>query len=207
MRHHGGRGHLHQNNVIQANLVEGVLQREAALDLVRLDHRRQHGAHGERRLSGRYRGARKPVGDGENAAQVVRRMAPLGSQPGVVEVEPANHGADVEGGLHRVELKGCARNLGAVGHNRSGHDRAQQFGAGRILECFQTAAQRIDQAIARGGVGQFALDGVVADVIGNVDQYLVIRRAFPTGVYGHSIRNPSRLVCSRGTNGRSSGPV
>src|ERR1700730_14156388 len=114
-------------------------------------------------------------------------MAPLRSQPGVIEVEPANHGSDVEGGLYRVELKRGTRDLGAVGHNRSGHDGAQEFRTGRIFERFQTAAKRIDQAIARGGVSQFTLDGVVADIVGNVDEDLVIRRAFPAGVYGHSV--------------------
>jgi hypothetical protein len=60
-------------------------------------------------------GAGKPIGNGKNAAQIVRGVAPLGGQPGVVEVEPANHGADVERSLHRIELKSRAGHLGAVG--------------------------------------------------------------------------------------------
>ncbi len=178
LRDHSRRGDLDQHDVIEAHLVEGVLEREAALDLVGLDHRRQHVAHGQRGLPGC--GAGEPVGNGEDAAQVVGRVAPLGGQPGVVEVEPANHGADVEGGLNRVELKSRARYLGAVGHDGSRHDRAQQLGAGWILERLQAAAESVDQAVARGGVCQFALDGVAADIIGNVDENLVIGRAFPT---------------------------
>ena len=186
LRHHSGRGHLDQNHVVEANLVERVLEREAALDLVCLDHRRQHRAHGQRSLAAGNGSAGEPVGDGEDAAQIVRRVAPLGGQPGVVEIQPANHGADVEGGLNRVQLKRRARNFGAVGHDGSRHHRPQQLGAGRILKRLKAAAQRVDQAVARGGVSQFALDGVTANVIGNIDQNLVIRGTLPRGMDGHS---------------------
>ena len=49
--------------------------------------------------------ARQPVGRRQDAAEVVRRMAPFGGEPRVVEVEPADHRADVERGLDRVELE------------------------------------------------------------------------------------------------------
>jgi hypothetical protein len=58
---------------------------------------------------------REPVGGGEDAAQVVRRVAPFGGQPGVVEVEPADHGADVEGRLHRIELVRVPGTLAPLG--------------------------------------------------------------------------------------------
>ncbi len=51
LAHHGGGRDLDQNHVIEADFVEGVLQRNAALDLVRLDHGGQHIAHDERRLA------------------------------------------------------------------------------------------------------------------------------------------------------------
>ncbi len=146
--------------MVEANLIERVLECEAALDLVRLDHRRQHRAHSQRRVASGYSRAGEPVGDREDAAQVVRRVAPFGGQPGVVEVEPANHCADVEGSLNRVKLKRRAGNLRTVGHHGSGHDRAEQLGAGGILERLETAAEGIDQAVARRGISQFALDGV-----------------------------------------------
>ena len=98
---HGRRGHLDQHDVIEADLVERVLQRDAALDLVGLDHRGEHVAHGQRRLPSATAVRESQSADGEDAAEVVGRVAPLGGQPGVVEVEPADHGADVEGGLHR----------------------------------------------------------------------------------------------------------
>src|SRR5690606_5831302 len=117
--------------------------------------------------------AREPVGGGQDAAQVVRGVAPFGGQPGVVEVEPADHGADVEGGLDRVQLEGGAGDLGAVGHDGAGHDGAQQLGAGGVFQRLQAAAQGVDQAVAGGVVGQGAVDRVVQHIVHDVDQYLV----------------------------------
>ena len=53
-----GRGDAHQQHVIEAHAVEAVLEREHALDLVRLDHGGQHVAHGERLLAEQDRAAR-----------------------------------------------------------------------------------------------------------------------------------------------------
>ena len=166
----GGRGDLHQHNVVEADLVERIFERDAALDFMRLDHAGQHVFHRQRLLAGGDRIARQPVGSGQNAAEVVGRMTPFGGQPGVVEIEPADHRADVECGLHRVELELRARHLGAVRHDRARHDRAHQFGAGRIFQRFQTAAERVDQAVARGVVGDFGVDLVFGHVIDDVDQ-------------------------------------
>ncbi|KAG1430687.1 hypothetical protein G6F57_022995 [Rhizopus arrhizus] len=57
LRHDGGGRHLDQHDVVQPDFVEGVLQRDAALDLVRLDHAGQHVAHGQGRFAGGDRGA------------------------------------------------------------------------------------------------------------------------------------------------------
>ena len=59
--------------------------------------------------------AREPVGDAQDGAQVVGRMAPLGGEPGVVEIEEAHQAADVPGGLDRVQLVGRAGHPGAAG--------------------------------------------------------------------------------------------
>src|SRR2546422_8545534 len=48
--------------------------------------------------------SRQPIRDRQDRAEVIRRVAPLGGEPGVVEIEPADHGADIERRLHRVEL-------------------------------------------------------------------------------------------------------
>ena len=125
LRDDRGGGDLHQHDVVEADAVEAVLERDHALDLVRLDHRRQHVAHRQRRLAGGDRSARQPVGGREDAAQVVRRVAPFGGEPRVVEVEPADHRADVERRLHRIELERRARHLRAVRHDRARDDRAR----------------------------------------------------------------------------------
>src|SRR5690606_35521078 len=112
-------------------------------------------------------------GGGQDAAQVVRGVAPFGGQPGVVEVEPADHGADVKGGLDRVQLELGAGDLGAVGHNGAGHDGAQQLGAGRVVQRLQAAAQGVDQAVAGGLEGQGAVDLIVQHIVDDVDQDLI----------------------------------
>ena len=95
------------------------------------------------------RGARQPVGRREDAAEVVRRVAPLGGEPRVVEVEPADHRADVERGLHRIELERRARHLRPVRHDGARDDRPEELRARRIGKRLEAAAQRVDQAVAR----------------------------------------------------------
>src|SRR4051812_35475285 len=116
--------------MVEADAVEAVLEREHALDLVRLDHCREDVAHEEwlPRIPG------NPIRYRQDAAEVVRRMAPLGGEPGVVEVEPADHRADAEGRLYRIELKLRPGHLGAVRHHRAWHDGAEELGACGVLE-------------------------------------------------------------------------
>ena len=147
-RRHRGAGHPHQQHVVQPHAVEAVLQRDDALDLVGLDHGRQHVAHGDGAAVSRA--PVEVVGHRQDGAQVVRGVPPLGRQEGVVEVEPADHGADVERGLDRVQLPGGAGHPGASGHDRAGHHRPQQPGACRKLQRGQGAAQAVHQAQPRG---------------------------------------------------------
>ncbi|MNI30814.1 hypothetical protein D3C73_846730 [compost metagenome] len=171
--HHRGGRHLDQHHVVQADLVEGILQRDAALDFMRLDHAGQHVTHGQRGLAGGDSRARQPIGRGQDAAQIVGRVPPFGGQPGVVEIQPADHRADVERGLHGVKLERRAGHLGAVWHHGAGHDRPQQLLARRVFQRFQAAAQRVDQAVACGLVRQAALDLVVKNVVRDIDQDLI----------------------------------
>ena len=69
--HNGSRRHLDQHHVVEADFVEGIFKRDAALNLMRLDHRGQHLTHGQRRVARGESGARKPVGHGENTAKIV----------------------------------------------------------------------------------------------------------------------------------------
>jgi hypothetical protein len=55
----------HQDDVVEAHLVERVLECGHALDLVRLDHPGQQVAHRQRRLALGEVPARQPVGDRE----------------------------------------------------------------------------------------------------------------------------------------------
>ncbi len=138
-------------------------------------------------LPGGHGVARQPVGGGEDAAQVVRRVAPFGGEPGVVEVEPADHGADVEGGLHRVHLVGRAGHLRAVGHDGAGDDGPQHLGAGGVLEGLEAAAEGVHEAVAGGLVGLRALHLVLDDVVGDVDEDLVGLGADVADVGGHGV--------------------
>src|SRR5262249_58189992 len=93
--------------------------------------------------------------------------------PGVVEGEPADHRADVEGRLDRVELKLRAGNSGAVRYQGSRDDRPEQLGARGIRERLQATAERINQAVTSRLECFLALDRVAGDVVGDVDQDLV----------------------------------
>lgn len=128
------RSNLDQHHVVETDGVEGVLQRQHTLDLVGLDHALEHVADLEHLAvaevpSGAV-GARDPVGYGQDTAEVVGGVAPFGGQPAVVVVEPADHGADVEGAVYGVELVGGSGDAGAIGDDRAGHDGAEEFGAG-----------------------------------------------------------------------------
>ena len=82
-------------------------------------------------------------------------MAPLGGEPGVVVVEPADEGADVEGCLDGVELVGGAGDAGAVGDDgEAGNDRSEEPGAGGVFEGFEAAAKGVDEAVAGGVEGE-----------------------------------------------------
>src|SRR5688572_14353512 len=100
-------------------------------------------------------------------------MAPLRGKPGVVEVQPADHRADVEGGVHRVELELGARHARAIRHRGALDDRAEQLVAGRVFERLEAAAQRVHQAVARRGVRVVALYLEILRVAGNQRQDLV----------------------------------
>jgi hypothetical protein len=118
-------GHFDQHHVIESHPIEAVLERNDTLYFVGLDHAGQHVAHDERFPAGGDCIARCPVGSGQYAAQVVGRVTPLGGKPGVVEVEPADHGAQVERGADGIELIGRAGDLRAIWNDGARHDGPQ----------------------------------------------------------------------------------
>ena len=76
-------------------------------------------------------------------------MAPLGREPGVVEVEPADHRADVERRRDGLELVARARHARAARKLRAGHDGTEQLRARGEAERENAAAERVHEAVAR----------------------------------------------------------
>jgi hypothetical protein len=146
------RGNLDQNNVIKTDLVEGVLEGHATLNLVCLDHGFEDIPHGEdlavAQVSAIAVGSADPVCNGQNGTQVITGVAPLGSEPAVIEIEPSDHGTNVEGTEDRVELVGCTRNSCAVRNCGSRNDRAEQLGAVGELEGLETTSQGVKEDIS-----------------------------------------------------------
>ncbi len=166
----------------------------------------------------------RDLGERQNAAEVVRRMAPFRGQPGVVEVEPADHRADVERRLHRIELKLRPRNPRAVGDDGARDDRAEELGARRIRQRFQAAPERVKQAVSCRVVRFLARDLVAGHVVGDVDKHLVGLGSNIGDRRGHAnflasacrrlqrrrpgfAENARHLRSSMGTKTRSSGPM
>jgi hypothetical protein len=77
----GRARHLDKYDVIEADAVERIEEREAALNLVRLDHSFKDVVHGKRLAL-----AREMVSDGEDGAEVVGRMAPCELKCGMERV-------------------------------------------------------------------------------------------------------------------------
>ncbi len=112
-------------------------------------------------------------------------MTPFGSEPGVIEIKPTDHGADIESRLDRVELELRTRHFRTVRHHRARHYRSQQLGASRIFERFEAATERVDQAVARGLIGDVRFDFVFGDVVDDVDDDLIPFGADVRNVCGH----------------------
>ena len=183
-RRHRSTGDTYQQDVVQAHAVETVFQGQHALDLMGADHGVKEVRYGQRLLPGSGILPAEIVGNRKNAAQVVGGMAPFGGQPGVVEVQPAHHGADVERRLHRVQPVVRARHPRPVRHFRPRHHRPQQPGAGRELQRQHAAGQCIQKAVERGAA-RFLTGGRPAQyVIGDILQQRIGRR--PPGIpYTH----------------------
>ena len=67
----GGRSYLDEDDMVEPNAVERVEQREATLDLMRLDHALEHVLDGDV-----FALAGQVVRDGENGTEIVGRVSP-----------------------------------------------------------------------------------------------------------------------------------
>jgi hypothetical protein len=95
-------GDTHQQHMVESHTIETVLECEDSLDLVRLDHRTEHLTHRCYLLAMSSILASHIVRDRKDGAEIIGRVPPLRREPGVVEVQPTNHRADVEGGHDRI---------------------------------------------------------------------------------------------------------
>jgi len=170
----GGRGDFHQNDVIEANAVEGVFQRDHALDLVGHDHRVEHCANGQRCFAVGQTFLRQVICHRKNGPEVIRRMPPFGGEPGVVVIKPAHDAADIPCGLDRVEPKVGTGHPSTERDDGAFDNWPQMFGALGKTQGQQAAAQRVHQTVAGGIEGFPGFDFEVQDVIGNVLQDLVV---------------------------------
>lgn len=135
--------------MVQADLVEGVLESHDTLDLVGPDHGLKHVPGLEdlavSEVSTSPVGPGDPVCDCENGTKVVGGVTPLSGQPAVVEVEPSDHSTNVEGTLDGVELVVGPRNFCAIGDNSALDHGAQDVSALLELKRLQAAAQGVDK--------------------------------------------------------------
>ena len=79
------------------------------------DHCLKHITHRQRLFAFERGLPAQIIGDRKDAAEVVRRVSPFGRKPGVVEVEPAIHRANVEGSHDGLEFVGRAGHAGTTG--------------------------------------------------------------------------------------------
>ena len=144
-----GGGDLDEDNVVKTDLVVRVEKGQAALDLVGLDHGLEDLLDGDdlavAEVAAGAVGAGDPVGDRENGAQVVRWVTPLGGQPAVVVVQPADHGTNVEGSVDWVKLEVGSWDLWAIWNDGTWDGWAQELGALLEAETLETAAKGVEE--------------------------------------------------------------
>lgn len=105
---HSGTSNFDKYDVVKANPVEGVEEGKPSLNLVRFDHALENVTDGEGlSLTG------KVVGYCQNGTQVIRWVTPFCRKETIVEVQPTNHGTDVERATDGVQLVVGSRDLRA----------------------------------------------------------------------------------------------
>lgn len=145
----GSGGNLDQDDVVKTDLVVGVEESQASLDLVGLDHTLKDVLNGEDLAASQVTtslvGSVDPVGDSEDSTQVVRGVTPLSGQPAVVEVEPSDHGTNVEGSVDGVELERSTRDLGTVGDDGAGDNGSEELRALLEPQTLETTAEGVEE--------------------------------------------------------------
>jgi len=145
----GGRGDLDKNNVVKTDLVVGVEESQATLDLVSLDHGLEdildNKGLAASEVTTSLVGTVDPVSDGEDSTKVVRGVTPLSSEPAVVEVEPSDHSTNVESCVDGVKLEGSTRDLGTVRDNGARDNGSKELRALLEPQTLETAAEGVEK--------------------------------------------------------------
>jgi len=168
----GGRGDLDKNNVVKTDLVVGVEESQATLDLVGLDHGLEdildNKGLAASEVTTSLVGTVDPVSDGKDSTKVVRGVTPLSSEPAVVEVEPSDHSTNVEGGVDGVKLEGSTRDLGAVGDNGAGDNGSKELRALLEPQTLKTAAESVEEDPSSSVESKLRVNGLIGDIVGNI---------------------------------------
>ncbi len=165
--HRGGR-YAYEKHMIEADAVETVLQSKHALNLMGLDHLGQYVANFDRLAA-----TRQIIRHGQDTAQIIRRVTPFSRQPGVVEIQPANHAADIERRVDGIEFVRGPGHARAAGEGRAGNHGPHELGAGRIFQRLKTTGKRVHQTIARRLVSQRTGDLEAERVIRDCRQQMI----------------------------------
>ena len=115
----------------------------------------------------------------EDSAEIVGRVPPLRREPGIVEIQPPHHGADVECRRHGIEFVRRPGHAGATGKHGSGDDGSEQPDALRRVQRQEAAGQRVEQTMASCPVGGLGLDPALGRVVGNRRDHGVRAEAAP----------------------------
>ena len=206
LRDDRGRGDLHQHDVVEADAVEAVLEREHALDLVRLDHRGQHVVHRERRLA---RGDGRCATASRRSARMPPRLSDGWPHSAASQVSLKSSQRIIAPMLNAactgIELERRARHLRAVGHDGAGHDRARGAWCtpGRRAPRSRSRACRSGSS-ARSRSASLLVILKLGDVVGDVGEDLVgLGRTLLIGA--DMARGSIRLTCAARSE-RTSGP-
>ncbi len=185
--------------MIESDAIEGVVQRQDALDFMGLDHGRQQIVNGER--GHRLAAPGQIIGNGQNPAQVIAGMPPLRGKPGVIEIKPAYQASNVECRLHGIEFKMGSRHPRPTGQDCPRHDRSQPLNARGEFQRQQHAPQAVHQTQLRGVIRLAAVDCRVGNIVRDQRQDFIGGGPLGASLFQSSVLISAlslRIFCGRG---------
>lgn len=103
-------------------------------------------------------------------------MILFGGELGVVEVQLVDYCVDVECGLDGIELEGCVGYFCIVWYDCVGYDGVEQFGVGRVGQCFEFVFECVDQVMMCCFQCECVVDIGVQYVVDDIDEYCIWSR-------------------------------